>query len=208
MLFNGLEAGFNAVMYESHDSTLEELVKINKDLVKEASKYRAAVEAEIGRLPDADIASDTISAGCKTNPDEAEYFVRETGVDALAVSVGNVHLLENGKASLDFELIRHLARKIPVPLVLHGGTGITDEDMREAISLGMCKVNVGTILKRVYLTAIQKHLKTYDVNRINPHDIIGLGGEMDMLSEARNGVMEEVVRFIRILGSENKAGLI
>lgn len=208
LLIKGMQSGFNAIMYEAHDISLEEFIAINRYLVQTAHMMDATVEAEIGQLPDADIASNTISNGEKTDPDQAAYFVSRTGVDALAVSVGNVHLLESGKAPLDFDLISCLRKKVKVPLVLHGGTGIDDEDLKHAISLGMCKVNVGTILKRVYIRHMQCYLQKHDVARTDPHNIIGRGGDMDMLCGAREAVAREVMRFIRIIGSENKAHLI
>ena len=187
---------------------MTEFIEINKYLVRTAHYFGADVEAELGELPNADIATNTISRGQKTDPDEAAYFVEATGIDALAVSVGNVHLLENKKSDLDFDLIKRLRKKIKVPLVLHGGTGISPENLKEAIKLGMCKVNVGTVMKRGYLRSVQAYLDSHDVNNMDPHDVIGRGGELDMLSLAREAVTEEVVRFIKIFGCENKAHLI
>jgi ketose-bisphosphate aldolase len=208
MLIQGLKAGFNAIMYEDHDIPLNEFIEINKYLVRTAHYCGADVEAEIGELPNSDIATQTISKGKKTDPEEAAYFVEQTGVDALAVSVGNVHLLENKKSDLDFDLIMRLRKKVKVPLVLHGGTGISPENLKEAIKLGMCKVNIGTVMKRGYLRSIQSYLDNHDVNNMDPHDVIGRGGEPDMLSQAREAVTTEVVKFIKIFGCENKAHLI
>ena len=208
MLINGLKAGFNAIMYEDHSISLREFIEINKYLVRTAHYCGADVEAEIGELPNADISTDSISSGKLTDPDEAAYFVEETGIDALAVAVGNVHLLENKKADLDFDLIKALRKKVKVPLVLHGGTGISAENLKEAIRLGMCKVNVGTVMKRAYLKSIRSYLDNHEVDKMDPHDIIGRGGELDMLSGARKAISDEIVEFIRIFGSENQAHLI
>ncbi|MBA7585758.1 putative protein YdjI [subsurface metagenome] len=208
MLINGLKAGFNAIMYENHSITLEEFIEINKYLVRTAHYCGATVEAEIGEVPQADISTNIMSQGKKTDPDEAAYFVEETGIDAIAVAVGNVHLLENKKSDLDFELIKVLRKKIKVPLVLHGGTGISPENLKEAIKLGMCKVNIGTVLKRGYLKSIQSYLNDHEVDKMDPHDVIGRGGELDMLSGAREAITDEVVKFIKILGCENKVQLI
>ncbi|MFT3946141.1 MAG: class II fructose-bisphosphate aldolase [Agriterribacter sp.] len=205
MLLQGMNSGFNAIMFEGHDVPKEEFIRINKQLVQAAHQRNVCVEAEIGRLPDADIANNSISDGEKTDPDEAVFFVKETGIDALAVSIGNVHLLETGKAKIDFDLIKTLRKKIKVPLVLHGGTGIAEDELREAVALGMCKVNVGTSLKRAYLNAIQQYLQSNNISKMDPHNVIGRGGDMDILSIARESVAKEVVRFIKIIGSENKA---
>ena len=208
LLIDGLKSGFNAIMLEGNGMPFTEFIEINKYLVKTAHHFGADVEAEVGKLPDADIATDTINGGKKTNVDEAVYFVKETAVNALAVAVGNVHLLENRKAELDFELIKTLRKHISVPLVLHGGTGIDPLDLKEAIRLGMCKVNVGTALKRAYLDYIQSYLRDHNVEKMDPHNVIGRGGEEDMLCGAREAIKNVVLRFMKTLGCENKAKLI
>lgn len=205
LLVKGLKAGFNAVMYQKPKDTFEEMIAINKYLVKTAHFCGAEVEAEVGELPTADISTNTLSEGEMTDPDQAAYFAEQTGIDALAVAVGNVHLLEGRKSELDFELIKTLGKKISIPLVLHGGTGISPESLKEAINLGMCKINVGTVLKRVFINAIRTYLNENKVDCIDPHEVVGKGGDLDMLCRARNAVTDEVVRFIKIFGSENKA---
>lgn len=208
LLMDGLKSGFNAIMIEGNGMPIHESIEINKYLVRTAHYFGADVEAEVGKLPDSDISDGTINGGEKTNVDEAIYFVKETAVDALAVAVGNVHLLENKKAELDFELITTLRKKISVPLVLHGGTGIAFEDLKEAIRLGMCKVNVGTALKRAYLDYIQSYLSDHHVEKMDPHNVIGRGGEEDMLCGAREAIMDVILDFMKVLGCENKAKLI
>ena len=208
MLMNGLQSGFNAIMLEGNGIPLKEFIEINKYLVRTAHYFGADVEAEVGKLPDSDIAKNTINGGKKTDVDEAIYFVKETAIDALAIAVGNVHLLENKKVTLDFDLIKTLRKKIPVPLVLHGGTGIAFNELQEAIALGVCKVNVGTVLKRAYLDYIQFYLKDHNVEKMDPHAVIGRGGEEDMLCGAREAIANVILEFMKILGCENKAKLI
>jgi ketose-bisphosphate aldolase len=205
MLVQGLKAGFNAIMHQDPACSFEETIEINQYLVKTAHYLGADVEAEVGELPNADIALNTQNGGTLTDPDKAAFFVAHTGVDALAVAIGNVHLLENGKASLDFELIRRILKKVSLPLVLHGGTGIAEADLKEAIALGMCKVNVGTSLKRTFLAFIDQYAKQYDLLGTDPHEIIGKGGASDMLTGAREAMTEEVIRYMKIFGSENRA---
>jgi ketose-bisphosphate aldolase len=208
LLIRGLKAGFNAVMYQKPGESFHEQLDITKYLVKTAHYCGADVESEVGELPTADISTNTMSKGKMTDPDQAACFVEQTGIDALAVAVGNVHLLEGGKSALDFDLIKALRKKISVPLVLHGGTGISAENLKEAINLGMCKINVGTVLKRVFINSIHTYLMENKVDSIDPHEVIGKGGSKDMLCRARNAVTEEVVRFIKIFGSENKAEIV
>ncbi len=205
ILVKGLKAGFNAIMYENSSDSFEQAVKITKYLVRTAHYCDADVEAELGSLPTADISTNTISQGVLTDPEQAVYFVEQTGVDALAVAVGNVHLLEGKKSNLNFDLIKTLRDRLRVPLVLHGGTGILEEDIKEAIKLGVCKINVGTVLKRAFINAIDSYLKLNNVKEMNPHDVIGKGGKLDVLSKARSCVTEEIIRYIRMFGSEGKA---
>lgn len=207
LLVRGLKAGFNAVMYQNPEDSFDRMLEVNKYLVKTAHYCGADVEAEVGELPTADISANTLSKGEMTDPDQAAYFVEQTGIDALAVSVGNVHLQEGRKSDLDFELIKTLRSKIDAPLVLHGGTGISPESLKEAIGLGMCKINVGTVLKRVYINAIASYLKENDTGSVDPHEVVGKGGRPDMLCKARSAVSDEVARFIGVFGSEGKANL-
>ncbi len=205
ILINGLKAGFNAIMHQDPKCSFEEAIEINKYIVKTAHYVGADVEAEVGELPNADISTNTVNGGELTDPDKAAYFVEQTGIDALAVAIGNVHLLEGKKSALDFELIKILRKKINVPLVLHGGTGIAPDSLKEAIALGMCKINVGTILKRVFINHIETYLRDNKTGSIDPHEIIGKGGAGDMLCGAREAMTEEIVKFIKVFGSEGKA---
>lgn len=207
MLINGLNAGFNAIMHQDTKCSFEETIEINKYIVKTAHYCGADVEAEVGELPNADISSNTVIGGELTDPDKAAFFVEQTGIDALAVAIGNVHLLEGKKSDLDFDLIKALRKKIKGPLVLHGGTGIAEENLKEAIRLGMCKINVGTVLKRVFINHVETYLKNNNISSVDPHEVIGKGGKKDVLCGAREAMTEEIISFIKVFGSENKAKL-
>ncbi len=208
MVYEGMNAGFNAVMYQKAGEAFDDTVRITKEICKIAHYLDIDVESEVGELPMADISTKTIKEGQNTNVEQAKYFVEETGVDALAVAVGNVHLLEGEKSKLDFELLKRLAKKISVPLVLHGGTGVSDDDMKRAIELGITKVNVGTAIKRAYISSICKYYQENDVDNVDPHVTIGWGGKEDILSRGRAAISEKVLEFIRLFGSANKAKLI
>lgn len=208
MLIAGLKSGFNAVMFQDNKLPFEETVEITKYLCKTAHYCGADVEAEVGELPDADVSNGTISSGEKTDPDKAVWFAKECGIDALAIACGNVHLLEGGtKATLDFDLIKTLKEKMDIPLVLHGGTGISDDSFKAAIEMGISKINVGTVMKRIYINYIREYLGAENVDKIDPHEVIGKGGSLDMLVGAREAITEEIIRFLRVFGSENKAKL-
>jgi ketose-bisphosphate aldolase len=205
LLIRGLKAGFNAIMYQDPAKSFEETISINQYLVRTAHYLGAAVEAEVGELPHADIANRTVCGGSQTDPDQASFFVRQTGIDALAVAVGNVHLQENEKSPLNFGLIERILGQVRIPLVLHGGTGIAADDLKEAIRLGVCKVNVGTSLKRTCLNYLRDRLGREEFSHINPHQLIGQGGPDDLFTGARDLMTEEITRYIQVFGSEGMA---
>ena len=207
MLINALNAGFNAIMYQDTRVSFEETIEINKYIVRTAHYLGADVEAEVGELPNADVSSGTVSGGELTDPEKAAYFVEQTGIDALAVAIGNVHLLEGKTAELNYDLIKTLRKKISVPLVMHGGTGLSPESLKAAIELGICKINVGTVMKRVFVNYIKNYLETNPIETYTPHEIVGNGGKVDFMSGAREEVTQVVAKFMKIFGSENKAKL-
>lgn len=207
MVYQGMHAGFNTVMYQKPEEDFEDTVSITKEVCKIAHYLDIDVESEVGELPCSDIANGTQTKGNLTDVEQAKYFVQETGIDALAIAIGNVHLLEGKTASLDFELLKKLRREIPVPLVLHGATGVAKEDMIKAVSLGISKVNIGTVLKREYINAVKKYYEQNDLERMDPHNIIGRGGSEDMISVGRAAICEKVKEFIDMFGSTDKAEL-
>ncbi len=120
-----------------------------------AHERGVAVEAELGELP-ARRQRRPPHGGHSTDPDAAAEFVAATGVNLLAVSVGNVHIMTHGQKGLDLERLAEIRRRVAIPLVLHGGTGIAADALREAIAMGVAKVNYGTYLKQRYLDAVPR----------------------------------------------------
>jgi ketose-bisphosphate aldolase len=205
LLMQGLKAGFNVIMHDHQGCSLEESVAINQELVRAAHAAGAEVEAEVGELPVHDLGTERLSRGEKTDPEAAAAFVRRTGVDALAVAAGNVHMLEGRKAALDLDLICTLSRRIAIPLVLHGGTGIATAALREAIRLGISKVNVGTVLRRTFLLALEGWFRTHQAARVDPNEGTSTGGEEDILAGARRAVAAEVLKLMEVFGSAGMA---
>lgn len=119
-----------------------------KSVVELSHRYDASVEAELGRLGgvEDDLVVDAKDA-LYTNPEQAREFVARTGIDSLAVAIGTAHGLYTAEPKLDFERTAAIRDRVDVPLVLHGASGLPDSDIRRAISLGVCKVNVATELK-------------------------------------------------------------
>lgn len=207
MIYQGMNAGFNTVMYQKEGEAFEDTVRITKEICRAAHFMGIDVESEVGELSCADISTGTQSPGRDTDVEQAKYFVEETGIDALAVAIGNIHLLEDAKAQLNYGLLETLRKEIPVPLVLHGGTGVSAEDMKKAIHMGISKVNVGTVLKRAYIDAVSGFIASRELEKIDPHITMGWGGEDDMLSVGRDAVTQKTVEFIDMFGSAGKAGI-
>jgi len=204
MLLDGLGAGFNTIMEDRHGTSFDESIRSTASLVRDAHACGVEVEAEIGELPTSGVDRSRASLGAKTDPEEALRFFMETGVDALAVSIGNVHLMETGKATLDFRLLGELRKRVPVPLVLHGGTGIDPSELKKAIREGICKVNVGTLLRRTFINSIRRFLGEHDVDRLDPGEITSTGGNHDMLAAARAEVAEVIEGLMTLYGSEDR----
>jgi ketose-bisphosphate aldolase len=194
--------GFNLVMLADADATHANLTQRIANLVRSAHPRGVAVEAELGELPCGAGAVETSSCSL-TDPDEAAAFVRETGVDMLAVSAGNVHVLLDGRHDLDLAHLAAIHEKVAVPLVLHGGSGIADGSLAGAISLGVAKVNYGTYLKQRCVAAIRQALANTDAN---PHHILGDGGSADLVVVARRAVRDAVLERIGLLGCCGRAG--
>lgn len=153
-----LEAGFSSVMIDASARPFPENVALTRQVVEWARPLGATVEGEIGILGRADQSTPEgeqeappfpTSSGL-TDPAEAAAFVEQTGVDALAVAIGNAHGLYPGLPRFDFERLERIAARVPVPLVLHGGSGTPEADLQRAIRTGICKVNVASELVRAF----------------------------------------------------------
>jgi len=193
--------GFNLVMPADPDASFDDYQRRVVALTHFAHKHGVAVEAELGELPCG--ASGRIEPhGAVTDPDLAARFVEETGIDMLAVSVGNVHILTQGRKPLDLKHLERIRQRVSLPLALHGGTGIDDDSLRAAIGLGVTKVNYGTRLKQRYLQAIGASL---EMKETNPHERLGMGGEHDVMVAGRRAVCDVVRESIETLGCGGRA---
>ena len=192
----GVDAGFGAVMLCTSD------VEANAELVRSAHARGVAVEGELGQLPDGDSrgAIDDSRASL-TDPDDAAAFVAATGVDALAVSVGNVHTLEGRVSSIDLDRLDAIRRAVDVPLVIHGGTGFPADAVPAAIERGVAKFNVGTLLKRAYLESLRS---TPDLEQ-SPHDLVGSHRATDLALRAAGAIVEPVRSLMKLYGSSGQA---
>ncbi len=191
-----IDAGFNLVMPADPEAAPEEYTRRVVELTRMAHARGVAVEAELGELPHG-ASGGPPHGGHSTDPDAAAEFVAATGVDLLAVSVGNVHIMTHGQKGLDLDRLAEIRRRVAIPLVLHGGTGIAADALREAIAMGVAKVNYGTYLKQRYLDAVRAAIGR---DAPDPHHLLGVGGPQDVLVAGRRAVRDAVLERIGLLG--------
>lgn len=140
-----LQLGFSSIMFDGSAGAYDKNIADTREIVKIAHAFGATVEGEIGHVGEAS-AEDHAAVDLYTRVDEAQAYLSATGVDALAVSIGTAHGAYKSKPKLDFERLAALRAALPVPLVLHGGSGLSDDDFRTSIAKGIAKVNIFTDL--------------------------------------------------------------
>jgi fructose-bisphosphate aldolase, class II len=155
-----VDTGASSAMFDASKLTYERNVAATRAAADWAHLNGLFLEAELGEVGGKDGAH---APGVRTDPVEAAAFVAATGVDALAVAVGSSHAMSSRTATLDFDLIARLRSAVPVPLVLHGSSGVADEDLRKAVSAGITKINVGTLLNVHFTAAVRDHLAEDDI---------------------------------------------
>jgi tagatose 1,6-diphosphate aldolase GatY/KbaY len=191
-----LKAGYTSVMVDGSHLPFEENVALTRRVVSLARRVGAWTEGELGAIPGDEDRSTDAAAGAFTDPARAEEFVARTRVDALAVAVGNVHGLTAEPRPLDFELLRSIRRRVAVPLVLHGASGLTELDLVKAIGLGVAKINVNTELRQAFLASLS------DVTA----DVLEAADLTAVLGAARKAVQEVVEAKIRVLRTGHAGG--
>lgn len=192
LVAEAIDLGIDSVMYDA--SALDDGANLaaTTDVVRAGHARGAWVEAELGAVGGKD---GIHSATARTDPAEAERFVRATGVDALAVAVGTSHARPTRDAAPDLDLVRRLRAAVPVPLVLHGSSGVPDEGLVAAVQAGLTKVNIATQLNRVFTAAV-RHRLAEDSSLVDPRRYLGVG---------RDAVADEVARLIDVLGRGARA---
>ncbi|MEV0028550.1 class II fructose-bisphosphate aldolase [Nocardia sp. NPDC050793] len=184
-----VELGIRSIMFDASALDYTGNVAATAEVARWCRDRGVFVEAELGEVGGKDGAH---APGVRTDPDEAVEFVTATGVDALAVAVGSAHAMHARNAELDLELIARLAAKVPVPLVLHGSSGVPDAGLRAAVEHGMTKVNIATRLNVLLSDAVRAVLDG-DAELSDPRKYLAPG---------RAAVRAEVERFLRLLASQ------
>ena len=157
-----LEIGFTGIMYDGSLLPYEENLMNTKKAVAMARSFNAGVEAELGAMPSRE-GVEAASGPVYTDPAQAEKFCRETGIDALAPSFGTAHGIYKAKPMLDLERVRIISEKTGLPLVMHGGSGVSEDDFRRAIKAGIRKINYYTYMSNAGSRAVRELLAKEDV---------------------------------------------
>lgn len=188
-------SGCSSVMIDKSALPMAENIAITKRVVDVARVAGTTVEAELGHMTTAQKGeSGGLDESVFTIPEEAAEFVKETGIDALAASVGSVHGLYRGKAEINFDRLQEINKLVRKPLVLHGGTGIPDESLKRTAQYGVSKVNVATALGVTYFSTIQVAMR----EQKEAANFFGV------TESARQAVKETIRQKIRLLGCSNR----
>jgi fructose-bisphosphate aldolase, class II len=178
--------GFGSVMFDASVLPYDDNVAATRDVAAQCRAQGVFVEAELGEVGGKD---GVHAPGARTDPDEAAAYVEATGVDALAIAVGTSHAMLEKTASLDFDLITAHRRVVPVPLVLHGSSGVPEADLTHAVEAGMTKVNIATALNQAFTAAVRDYLAE------NPSVV----DTRKYLAPGRAAVAREVTRLLGVL---------
>ncbi|HVO37660.1 MAG TPA: class II fructose-bisphosphate aldolase [Spirochaetia bacterium] len=200
-----VQLGFHLVMFSDEGIEPDRLVEQTRRAAELAHAASAAAEGEPDSLPG--IGGDLVAAPSQrtmTDPQGARRFVKDTGVDALAVNVGQAHLHGREKVRLDLERLSAISAAADVPLVLHGATSLSREDLRESVRRGVRKVNVGSVLKRTFFETL-RGAGGRAGDAYNPYEVLGSGLTADVLEAAREALQDVVEDYMGILGSAGKA---
>jgi fructose/tagatose bisphosphate aldolase len=204
-VMEAIDLGFGLVMYSDEEASANEQVERVRSIVERAHRKSVAVEGEITPLPG--VGGELPAApewNCLDDPDAARSFVERTHVDALAVNVGQAHLHGRSTVQLNLARLRELQEMIAVPLVLHGATSISQSDLKEAIQLGVRKINVGSVLKRSFFEAMRTACAKVS-DEYNPYEVVGSGFEKDVLTSGRTSLQRTVEELMTGFGSASRA---
>lgn len=190
-----LRAGYTSIMIDGSHNDFESNIEISKAVVDMCKPSGVAVEAELGKVGGKEDDLDGGDGDLYTDPLEAKEFVERTGVDSLAIAIGTAHGMYKGEPKLDLERLSEIRKVVSVPLVLHGGSGIPDWKVQEAIKRGICKVNYATELRIAYTHGVNTYLKE-NPDTIDPKKYNKAG-----IDEVKKFVIEK----IQICGCQNRA---
>ncbi|MGL5414872.1 MAG: tagatose-bisphosphate aldolase subunit GatY [Clostridium sp.] len=187
--------GYTSIMIDGSHDDFETNINLTKSVVDMCKPSGIAVEAELGKVGGKEDDLDGGEGNLYTDPMEAKEFVERTGIDSLAIAIGTAHGLYSGEPKLDIERLIEIKDIVEVPLVLHGGSGIPDIKVKEAIDKGICKVNYATEVRIAFTEGVNRYIKE------NPETIDPKKYNKAGMDEVKKFVKEK----IRVCGCENKA---
>ncbi len=190
-----IEAGWNSVLFDGSKLSYEENMKQTKAVVELAHRHGVAVEGELEAVKGVEDGIGDDYGGPVVALDKAVEFIRQTGIDSFAPAIGTAHGLYKGTPKINFERVSEIVAAEPIPLVVHGGTGLSDETFRELIRRGAPKINISTQLKITFADAFRNYL----AERPAEYD------PLKLLAAVKKAVAAQVASFLRIFGSEGKA---
>ncbi len=186
-----LRLGFSSVMFDGSTTPYADNIRATREIVKISHAFGATVEGEIGHVGEA-ASEDNLLTDMYTTPEEAVKYVDDTGVDALAVAIGSAHGVYKKKPMLNIDRLKKIRSALDTPLVLHGGSGLSDDDFKNTVREGIAKVNIFTDL----CLAGEKSIK---------ESVLLNNGYLKMRNEKVSAMKEAVKMKIKLFGSENKA---
>ncbi|MCC3356863.1 class II fructose-bisphosphate aldolase [Bacillus sp. REN16] len=184
-----IASGYSSVMYDGSHLPFKENVRTTKEIVRMARAFGIPVEAEIGSVGYSD---PSLGTGALTDPLEAKQFAEETEIDALAVAVGTLHRMEEQTAHVQFDRLHEIEQLVSVPLVMHGSTGIPDEDLKKMASTNIGKVNIGTAIRMAFGTTLRQEVNA------NPASF----DRIDWFKRPMEAVKEEAKHKMKLLSLE------
>lgn len=190
-----LRNGWTSVMMDASKLPLEKNIAVTKNVVSIAHGMGVSVEAELGKIggTEDNVTVDEREASM-TDPDEALSFVKETGIDYLAISIGTAHGPYKGEPKLDFDRLKKIKELLNIPLVLHGASGVPEDSIKTAVSLGINKINIDTDIRQAFAWRLREVLKT-DQEVYDPRKILG---------PCKDAMKEVVKNKMRLFGSTGK----
>ncbi len=194
-IVDAIKAGFSSVMYDGSQLPLEENIRNTKELADIAHYFDVSIEGEIGSVgySDPSIKAKSIY----TIPEEAKVFVEKTGIDAVAVAIGTLHRMQAQKADIQYERLREIEKLVSIPLVIHGSTGVKDEDLIKLSKYRVGKVNIGTALRMAFGNTMREEF------RDNPKEFDRLKMFKKPMIEVKRVAKEKMI----ILGAEQRENL-
>jgi fructose-bisphosphate aldolase class II len=191
-----IRSGFSSVMYDGSKLPLEQNIAITNKVLEICRPIGVSVEAELGKIGGTeDDVHVSEREATYTDPDEACYFVEKTGVESLAIAIGTAHGQYQGDPQLDFVRLKKIKDLIKIPIVLHGSSGVSNDSVRKAISLGVCKVNIDTNIREAFVGEMRRRM-VENPDEIDPRQLLG---------PARDAVVAIIREKIRVFGSSGKA---